>query len=356
VNERSTRPREAGDNERHWRRLRTVSLLTIAFVALGFALAVTSTVMLPIIVAAFVAFVVNPIVDHFQVRLKVPRVVAVTVAFAVVIGGFMVLAGAVSASIRGFASRADFYGQKFAELGASVTEWLAGLGIDLGEVGQQGKGPLLQMAQQAAGEMVGAAGNLILVMILALYLIAARSPERQLVGLWGDIETTMRSYMATKLATSGLTAVLSWAILALFGVDLALAIGVLTFLLNFIPTVGSIIATVLPVPFALVTLDPTLALVMLVLLAVVQQTVGNVLEPRMMGRGLDLHPVTILVSLGLWGLIFGIVGMFLSAPLTAVVKIILQRDPTTRPMAEFLAGRLHATEDVQVPVAEPSSE
>ena len=324
-------------------RVRTLSLLVLAFIAGGVALALTATVLLPIIVAAFIAFVVNPLVDTLQLRLKVPRILAITGAFVVVAGGLLGLAGLVTASVAGFASRADFYRARFAELTNRLSEALASVGMDFGELTEKDMTPLFELAQDAATSTVELLGNAALVIILTLYLVAARSPERRLVGVWAEIETTMRSYMAAKLVTSGITGVLTWVILGAFGIDLALAIGVLTFLLNFIPTVGSIIATVLPLPFALVTLDTSVALSMLAILAVVQQLVGNVLEPRMMGEGLDLHPVTILVSLGLWGTIFGIVGMFLSAPLTAVLRIFTARNTVTRPLAEFLAGRLHGT-------------
>lgn len=345
------------DTEPHWRRLRTHSLLIIAFVALGFSLHAAASVLLPIIVAAFVSFVVTPVVNYFQVRLKVPRAIAVLAAFSTVIGGFLALGGLIAASIRGFQERSDYYQERITELINRGSEQLASFGVDLGKLSGDEKGPILEFVQSLAGNAVGAVGNLVLILILTLYLIAARSPDRRLVGVWGNIERTMRSYMSTKLATSAITGLLTWGILELFGVDLALAFGVVTFVLNFVPTVGSIIATVLPAPFALVTMDGGTVLTMLLCLMGVQQLVGNVLEPKMMGVGLDLHPVTILVSLGLWGLIFGVTGMLLSAPLTAVVRIILNRDPTTRPVAEFLAGRLQAAEAVpvaQAPLAGPA--
>ena len=334
------------DNEPHWRRLRTLSLLILAGIALGVALEATSSVIVPIIIAAFIAFVVTPMVDHFQVRMKVPRALAVLGAFATVIGGFLALGALMTASIRGFAERGDFYQEKITSMLNTVSEQLAAMGVDLGTLSPGDSGPLLGIAQDAAAAGVGLIGNMVLVLILTLYLIASRSPDRRLIGLWGAIEHTMRVYMGTKLATSALTGICSGLILWMFGVDLALAFGVLTFLLNFVPTVGSITATVLPLPVALVTLDGGVVLALLVCLSLVHNLVGNLLEPKMMGIGLDLHPVTILVSLGLWGMIFGLVGMLLSAPLTAVVKIILDRDPTTRPMAEFLAGRLHAAEPI----------
>jgi len=125
------------------------------------------------------------------------------------------------------------------------------------------------------------------------------------------------------------------------GVDLALVFGVMAFLLNFIPSVGSIIATLLPMPLALVQFDSWLPITLvLVLPGTVQFTIGNVVEPLVMGEGLDLHPVTVLLALVFWGLLWGVVGMLLAAPMTAVLRIVLGRLEITRPLAELLAGRL----------------
>jgi AI-2 transport protein TqsA len=119
--------------------------------------------------------------------------------------------------------------------------------------------------------------------------------------------------------------------------------------LNFIPNVGSIIATLLPLPLAIVQFN-SLFWVMLVLLlpGTVQITVGNFVEPKLMGEGLELHPVAILVMLVFWGLIWGVVGMLLAAPITAVLGIVLGRFETTRPIARLLAGQLPGDERVPV--------
>ncbi len=130
-------------------------------------------------------------------------------------------------------------------------------------------------------------------------------------------------------------------ILALFGLDLALVFGVMAFLLNFIPNVGSIIATLLPLPLAIVQFDSTGMIVGIVVVpGLVQMFIGSGLEPKLMGEGLQLHPVTILLALVFWGLLWGVVGMLLAAPMTAVLRLILERFEMTRPVAGLLAGRL----------------
>jgi AI-2 transport protein TqsA len=113
-------------------------------------------------------------------------------------------------------------------------------------------------------------------------------------------------------------------------------------LLNFIPNLGSIIATLLPLPVVLMNpeVSSTTAVLAFVLPALIQFTIGNVIEPNVMGSSLELHPVTILLALVLWGTIWGIVGMLLATPITAAMKILFERLELTAPVANLLAGRL----------------
>ncbi|WP_143300823.1 AI-2E family transporter, partial [Candidatus Entotheonella palauensis] len=118
--------------------------------------------------------------------------------------------------------------------------------------------------------------------------------------------------------------------------------GLFAFLLNFIPSIGSIIATLLPLPVVLVDPESSLTTVILAigLPGSAQFLIGSLIEPKVVGGTLNLHPVTILLSLIVWGMIWGIVGMFLAIPLTAVMQIFLERFEHTAPIAELLAGRL----------------
>jgi AI-2 transport protein TqsA len=117
--------------------------------------------------------------------------------------------------------------------------------------------------------------------------------------------------------------------------------GLLTFLLNFIPTIGSIIATLLPLPIVLLQFDsPVKWLVVILIPAAIQGIVGNFIEPKLFSDSLDLHPASILLALTFWGIIWGPVGMFLAVPIIVVLKIAMARIPATRPIAELMAGRL----------------
>jgi AI-2 transport protein TqsA len=127
----------------------------------------------------------------------------------------------------------------------------------------------------------------------------------------------------------------------MFKMPLALVFGVMAFLLNFIPSIGSVIATLLPIPIAIIQYDSVWAITAIVALpGVIQLIIGNGIEPLVMGESLDLHPITVILSLIFWGLLWGIVGMFLATPIMAVLSIVLARFDETRPFAELLAGRL----------------
>jgi len=131
-------------------------------------------------------------------------------------------------------------------------------------------------------------------------------------------------------------------------VEYALSFAVFAFVLNFIPNVGSLLATLLPMPIVILTPETTWVTWTLafVLPLCVQVIVGNVLEPKIMGDTLGLHPIVILMALIFWGILWGIPGMLLAAPMTSVTKIILYRIEVTRPFARLMGGDLNAINEM----------
>jgi AI-2 transport protein TqsA len=201
--------------------------------------------------------------------------------------------------------------------------------------------PMQDMVQATAQGALSLLTNGTLVTIFVIFLLLGRRTSQNKSAVFRQIDHNIRRYLIIKFLMSALSGVLSWVILTSFGLELALVFAVLTFVLHFIPSVGSIVATLLPIPIALVqfeTLGPVIAIV--VLTSTVQMVVGHGLDPWLMGHNLDLSPVTIVAALVFWGLLWGIVGMLLAAPLTAILRIVLGQFETTRPMGELLAGRL----------------
>lgn len=146
-----------------------------------------------------------------------------------------------------------------------------------------------------------------------------------------QIESTLKNiiqqvqqYILTKFVISLFTGIVSGFVMLLFGVDFILIWVVFTVLLNFIPNIGSIIAVILPVLMAFIQFQSfTTTAFLAAILIIVQNIIGNLLEPKIMGDKLGLNPLVILISLLFWGYIWGIIGMFISVPLTAIIKIML---------------------------------
>ena len=201
-----------------------------------------------------------------------------------------------------------------------------------------------ELVTGTVGTAVNVMGTLFLLLIFLAFLLAGRNPEHKRTGIYLEVDNKVRQYLIAKFAISGVTGIGVWAILWLFGFELAVLFGTLAFLLNFIPSVGSVIATLLPLPLALAQFGPQeqwwSVIGVVAVPGALQMLVGNVIEPRIMGRGLDLHPVTVILALAFWGLLWGVIGMMLAIPITAVVQLMLDRYETTRGVAQMLAGRL----------------
>ena len=180
-----------------------------------------------------------------------------------------------------------------------------------------------------------------MITFFVIFLLSGRDSHHATVGLYKEIETAVRRYIVTKFAISAVTGLLVWLILDLLGLRMAFVFGFLTFLLNFIPNIGSIIATLLPLPLALAQFDNIWAIIGVVAIpGGLQLVIGNAIEPKLLGRGLELHPVTILLALAFWGLLWGFMGMVLAVPITAIIRIVLIRYDTTRAMGHLLGGKL----------------
>ena len=323
--------------------------MVLATVAGAAALLYTRPVMVPFVLAIFISYLVSPLVDVLCARVKMPKSLAVLITLLVAAALITLVVLLIITSTRGLLENVDVYRTRVVSLAERTFDLLDRRGIDLGQ-GELLQGlrefnvldlPVLRFVGSTASGVASVLLTGVLVLIFLIYLLIGRNPNQFRSGFYAEIDTKVRSYIVIKFITSATTGTLTWIILSLFGLDLALVFGVMAFLLNFIPSIGSAIAILLPLPVALFQFDSGLAIVMIVVLpAMVQFSIGNVIEPLVMGEGLDLHPVVILMALVFWGLLWGVVGMLLAAPMTAVLRIVLGRLELTRPVAELLAGRL----------------
>jgi predicted PurR-regulated permease PerM len=170
-------------------------------------------------------------------------------------------------------------------------------------------------------------------------LAFADKDEETLVMILSELSYKIRTYLQVKTAFNMLNGFATWIVLISFGVDFAALLGLISFALHYIPNIGSILSTILPVGLYMVqTGDGAGTLMLLVVLTVVQNVIGNLLEPKVMGVQLKLSPVVVLFSLIFWGWMWGIIGMILSIPMVAVLKVILESFPSTRPLGILMGN------------------
>jgi predicted PurR-regulated permease PerM len=206
---------------------------------------------------------------------------------------------------------------------------------------------------RVAGSLTVIAGNTGIILIYVIFLLLEqRSMESKLDALFrepgkrtkiheilSEIQKDIEAYIAIKTLLSVATGLLSYIILIYIGVDYSEFWAFLIFLLNYIPTIGSLIATIFPALLALIQFESfTSSLIVFVSIALIQFIIGNIIEPKMMGRSLNLSALVVLLSLALWGSIWGVVGMFLCVPLTVILMIIFTNFEKTRPIAVMLSA------------------
>lgn len=169
-------------------------------------------------------------------------------------------------------------------------------------------------------------------------IIESKDTEKRVHGILCNIDIKIQRYIWVKTFISAMTGIFTWLLLLFFGIDFAEFWGVMAFILNFIPYVGSLAAIVMPSIIALVqTGDLSMMAMVAGGLSVIQICWGSIIDPRMMGDSLNLSPIFIIFSLAAWGMIWGVPGMFLSIPILAMMAITFSQFPSTRPIAILLS-------------------
>lgn len=248
-----------------------------------------------------------------------------------------------SSSIQNLVENMRDYQTRFTQTIIDLEGLLHRLGVNLELKALQSQvetADLFRFVQQFASEFLSIVGNLGLIAVYLMFFLVGE-PMGQKSTILTDINSQISKYIWMKLISSLATGILVGLTLAILGVDLAFMFGVVAFLTNFIPNVGFIIATILPLPLAFLKFGLGWQFwCALAIPAGIQFVIGNFFEARMMGKSLDLHPVTILFFLLIWGVVWGVPGMFLAVPIMAIIKLVLEQFPRTKFAADLLAGRL----------------
>jgi predicted PurR-regulated permease PerM len=348
------------------RELRGISILLsiIVLFVIGVVLHALGSVLLPFVIALLLAFIFKPVVLAL-VRRRVPMAVSlilVVLVVGIVLGGVSMM---IYASVDSFQQNLPTYQQRLVALNARLSElveWGAQkVGADPGSVKIADAihwSTVTSIVTAGVSAFLSLLSNGFLVLLFLLFLLAGagdltlkvrnafadRTAER-IAKIIVNIDAQVRQYLVTKTIISLIIGVFTSIVLVIFGVDFAVLWGLLAFLLNFIPNVGSLIATVFPVIIALLQFDSIgRPLLLLAIIVVGHNIVGNVIEPKLMQFSLNLSPVLILVMLIFWGWLWGIWGMILAIPITSTIKIVCENVEPLRPIAVLMSGRVAAAE------------
>ncbi|MBN2246158.1 MAG: AI-2E family transporter, partial [Candidatus Aminicenantes bacterium] len=311
----------------------SVSLIIIVIFLGGVVLREARSIFFPFFLAVFLSFILSPLLDLLM-KIKIPKSLSIIFLIFITFLVIYLLGSLFYSNGKDFANELPKYGQKVNNILDSIhsrlktqfpnlkpLDWMDQL--DLGKIGG--------FIFSSMGPFFSFISNLFLVFIFLLFILAGRGniiikvekylskkQAAQIFEVIKKIDSQIQRYLAIKTLVSFITGLLAAIILIAFGVEFAIVFGFLTFLLNYIPNIGSFIATVFPVfiaAFQFETIWP--AFWILIILILVQQVMANFVEPRLMGKGLGLSPLFVLFALFFWGWLWGIAGMILAVPIVA---------------------------------------
>lgn len=353
-------------------RVQTAALVIIAFAVVLFLL-VQARFMLISLATAIILFSLTSAVIDFIARqrlgpFRVPDFVASIAALVFIAASLMAASGFLLAQINTVLVTTLSFAEQVPTAVASL----------FGFMGDGAEGAILSALQSidvstyaraAAGRASDVTQAAVLVILFVGFLFAERIWfDIKLVNLIGDPKRAARVskiissiiwrvnyYLFVKTIVSALTGLMTYALAVLFEIELAVAIGLITFILNFLPNVGSIIATAMVALIAHIELgDPTTTIIIVSIAGGIQFVNGNIIDPMMMGRALRLSSFGIILSLAFWGAVWGVPGMFLSVPIMVVLLVVCSHVPALRPVAILLSREGLPEDETPLPASAPT--
>jgi predicted PurR-regulated permease PerM len=313
-----------------------ICLVLIAIIAVGFVLSKAERVAIPLTLAFILALLLVPVIKA-GAPYKIPAFVMVLVVIACFLAIFLPLGVFLNSRLQSTVNILPVYYSKLVRLSQTLLEKYQVPPVFWESINWYNT--VGRYLTGMTGFMLHWLSNLVMIMVFLIFMLLESPYMEHRIGMAfkgenGDkisgvadkIVRQISKYLRTLAVISFSTGAFVWAALAMLKIDFALTWGILAFVLNFIPTVGSIAASIPPILVAIVQFypDPTPAILTFFALLAIQFTIGNILTPKIMGDALGLSPVVILVSLMFWGIIWGISGALLSVPIAAMIKIICE--------------------------------
>lgn len=322
----------------------------LALVAAGVVLKYLQPVVLPLVIAWFLSYIMNPTVE-FMARKKVPRGLAIFIVLILFFGICYLSAIFIFGRVSAFTEAFPKYQARFTEITGALHNKLDLKTNPLAEF-DWGK-TVGRFLLNLTGSLVSVISNLVMVIIFLIFLLGGKpyfkfkikkafkqEQGERFSQVLSSASSQITRYLAIQFMLSSATGVLIWLALAVIGVDFAATWGVLAFFLNFIPTVGSIIASIPPIILALVQFYPAILPGIITMIAIlgIQMVIGSGIGPKVMGDELNLSSVVVLLSLAFWGWLWGIVGAILSIPIASAIKIVCENVDELRPVSVMMGS------------------
>ena len=338
--------------------LKTVMVILLILAALAIS-KVSGAVRIRILLSFFIFLLVLPLVSALE-KAKFPHWLATVIAVLVIIAVVLFFVWFVFFSVDMLIQKIPDYAARINDLDGLLKS-IASRWIDMPEdasffsalkidwVGSV----IMPSLRSVSSSAISILSSVLLIILMTVFLLGERhvfipkllnfikdGEGDKLTVIWDRIIRQISKYITIKVFISILTGALFYVICLIVGLDFALLWGVLAVVLNFIPTIGSIIITVLVSLMAIIQFAPAIGPILFVGIGaiLIQNIVGNFLDPRLSGNSLNLSPFIILVSLGAFGYVWGIVGMFLAVPLLSILQIICANVEATRPIAMLISS------------------
>ncbi len=314
----------------------TACVAVITVIAVGAVLSVARSVFLPLVIAWLLSYIMAPVVRFLTDR-KIPLGLTIVIVLVSLLALALLGGTFLSSRLAGFVQAFPVYYERLVTIARDLTQriGLSAEVMDLNDWGLDVRSYMLSLTRPVltlTSKTVMVAIFLVFILIGSPYVeykvrkaFSAQSCDRVLLIL-ATISKQIGRFLSVMTLISAATGTCVWIALSALKVDFAATWGILAFVLNFIPTVGSIVASIPPIMVAIVQFYPNMLLPIMVAgsLLLIQFTLGNIITPKVMGDNLNLSPVIILVSLLLWGWLWGVAGALLSVPIAAIIKIVCE--------------------------------
>jgi predicted PurR-regulated permease PerM len=338
-----------------------VALLAIISIILsGYVLIELKTIIVPLVIALIISFILKPVITFFE-KWHIPEWLSIVFVIFLTFVVFYFIGQVINSSIREFMSNIQQYEARFKTILDGIVALLNITGIQVTEGTSISDHPRLsefiqslsiaEVITKILGSISAIISNTFLVLLYLLFLLIGRDKmihkldiafksevSGQMKNIVKSVTDQINKYIVTKTLISMFTGSLVYITLLLFGVEFAFIWGLIAFLLNYIPNIGSALATIFPVVFAIIQFDNFIMVIWIaVILFAIQFLVGNVIEPKVVGSSVNISPVVVLFSLIFWGYVWGVIGMILAVPFAVIIKIILENISALKPLSVLMS-------------------